>query len=144
MLGRTSSLRFREQEAFCTSTGLLADYTALYFQDTVNNGEDMWCIRDVSKGRIYKVSSDPSAGPDTSYTCNTLLLTERPKNSCANVCAAVLTIGKVSAADGGDRILCEFKKRLYVLDIIENELSKGKVIQTIVNGKSGKMRVKVV
>lgn len=54
--GDTSSLGFGESEVLCTSTGLLAEYEAIYFKPTIISGDRVWCIRNSSEQRIYKVT----------------------------------------------------------------------------------------
>ncbi len=118
-----SSLGFGEYKVLCTSTGLMAEYYAIYFLETVIDGEHEWCIRDLSKQRFYKVI-DQWLGPDAmeagyaaSYSCSVILLRELPEVSEITSCAMVLVQGLVpreGPEDEGDRLLCEFKKRLLL------------------------------
>jgi hypothetical protein len=153
MRGTNSSLGFGVYDASCTPTGLLAEYVAVYFQDTAIDKQKQWYIRDSSKQRIYKVT-DLWLGADAeefncpiAYSCNALLLMELPRLSETTVCAAVLIDGEMSLSesgdgDGDDRMTCEFRKRLLLQDITESELRTEKAA-TIVIAKSARMRVKV-
>ncbi len=147
-----TSLDFGEDKALCTSTGLMAEYYAIYFLEMVIDGEHEWCIHDLSKRRFYKVI-DQWLGPDameagyaTSYSCSVILLKELPKASEITHCAVVLVQGlvpKEGPEDEGDRMLCEFKKQLLLQDITETQLNNSRALTRII-AKSGSMRVKIV
>lgn len=135
-------------EAFCTTTGLEAEYDVI-IQDTVIDGEKdgQWCILDSCKQRIYKIT-DIYATSLTSYSCNTILLLSLPEPLQGKNCAGVLVDPDVVMREpvegrDGDKISCEFKKLLYLKAITEAEwITLGKI--RTVNAKSARMRVKVV
>jgi hypothetical protein len=152
MLCLEFSLSFSEYKAFCTSTGLLAEFIVVYFQDKDFDGEFEWCIHDLTQQCIYKVTNlwlgteALEAGYVTSYSCNTILLLEWPKPSVVTSCAIVLVQGVVprKLGDERDRMLCEVKKRLLLREITKVELNKRNKTLKIVNAKFGRMRVKIV
>jgi hypothetical protein len=148
----SSSLGFGEYKALCTSTGLMAEYYAIYFLEKVIHGEHEWCIHDLSKQRFYKVidqwlgPDDMEAGYATSYSCSVILLRELPKALEMTSCAVVLVQGLVpreGPEDEGDRMLCEFKKRLLLQDITETRFNSSRALTRVI-AKSGRMRVKIV
>ncbi|CAK9200438.1 unnamed protein product [Sphagnum troendelagicum] len=85
------------------------------------------------------------AGYATSYYCRVILLRELPKVSEITSCAVVLVQGLVpreGPEDEGDRMLCEFKKRLLLQDITKTQLNSRTLTRVI--AKSRRMRVKIV
>jgi hypothetical protein len=152
LMRNSSSLHFGECKALCTSTGLMAEYYAIYFREMVIDGKHEWCIHDLSKQRFYKVT-DRWLGPDAmeagyaaSYSCSVILLTELPEALQVRPCAVVLGQGLVpreGPEDEGDRILCEFKKRLFLADIDETKFNSYRALTRVI-AKSGRMKVKIV
>jgi len=151
-LMQNGRLGFGEYKALCTSTGLMAEYYAICFPETVINGEDGWCIHDLTTQRFYTVI-DQWLGPDaieagyaTSYSCNVILLLEFPKVLNPTSCAVVLTQGHVPIEGPKDeefRMLCEFKKRLLLTNVIETDLNSSRAFTRVI-AKSGLMNVKIV
>ncbi len=130
----------------------MAEYYAVYFLETVIDGKHEWCIHDLSKQQFDKVI-DQWLGPDTmeagyatSYSCRVILLRELPKVSEITSCAVVLVQGLVpreGPEDEGDRMLCEFKKRLLLQDITKTELNSSRALTRVI-AKSRRMKVKIV
>ena len=150
MSGRSSSMAIGRDscEAECTSSGLRAEYSAVYFAEASFGGGVQWFLRDRrfdAEQRIYKLTDLPQ--DDTApYSCNTLLLMAPPRRSELTPCVAVFTRPPDEEATVGDRdrFICEFRKRLMLVDMSELELKREKAYTGMVEGKSGRMRVLVV
>jgi hypothetical protein len=128
MLGIGSSLGLGPAEASCTTTGFVAEYTAIYFADSDIGGDEDWYVRDSTAQHTYGIAniSSESVVP---YSCNTLLLLERPMPSEVKVCAAVFVKAEDflgSSAEVKHRMLCEFWRRL-IKDMTKKEISKENV-----------------
>ncbi|KAG0616069.1 hypothetical protein M758_5G087600 [Ceratodon purpureus] len=143
-------------DAICTPTGLEAEYDAI-IQDTVVDGEiSEWYIRrthpNSSKECIFRVTVPESRFVSTSYSCNTILFVSNlpPEGLGGTVGAGVLVdpdLVSREASDGGnggDRILCEFKRPLFLTNITETELSNLEKPLPMVCAKLVRRKVKVV
>ncbi|PBK70436.1 hypothetical protein ARMSODRAFT_112429 [Armillaria solidipes] len=137
---RTSMPIYDQYDALCTPQGLIAEYSAVYFNmDITLKGGMQWFIRDNAKQRIYKVTDVSSDAEE--YSCNVLLLKRLPRSSEMVSCVACrVVIGEAPPKDtDGDRFTCEYQQRLFLTDISEYELKREKA--DIVGAKSGRMRV---
>ncbi|SJL08716.1 uncharacterized protein ARMOST_12085 [Armillaria ostoyae] len=137
---RTSMPIYDQYDALCTPQGLIAEYSAVYFNmDITLKGGVQWFIRDKAKQRIYKVT-DVSSDADE-YSCNVLLLKRLPRSSEMVSCVACrVVVGEAPPEDtDGDRFTCEYQWRLFLTDISEYELKREKA--DTVGAKSGRMRV---
>ncbi|KAL3481919.1 hypothetical protein BJX99DRAFT_269419 [Aspergillus californicus] len=144
-------LSFSSGQAVCTATGLLAEYPAIYFPNTTVDSQSTWFIRDIAKKRVYKVvdlylGTDATAiGVPTSYCCNIVLLREAPGPYQMTYGATVWgrSEASVDVENEEDRIACGFQKRIIFRHITEGELHRA-TSPLVVEGKSGRMRVKIV
>ncbi|KAL5044828.1 hypothetical protein BDW71DRAFT_185432 [Aspergillus fruticulosus] len=152
MRAAETSLSFGFGEVICTPTGLLAEYAVIHFSDTTVDNRAQWFIRDSTRNRIYKVidmylgDKAEMIGVPAAYCCNIVLLIEVPRAYQMTFCAAVSGRRSESSVDleGEDpRIICDFQKRMLVQHISEDEFGR-EALPLLVEGKSGRMRVKIV
>ncbi|THV07681.1 hypothetical protein K435DRAFT_265252 [Dendrothele bispora CBS 962.96] len=134
-----------EHTAICTSDGLFSEYAAVYFPDIVMQQQLEWFVRDQRHSRrIYKITdmSEESSG-NAKYTCNTLLLRRLPGSSEVKSCVAVLVLPESSTqcADGTTRFMCEYRRRLLLTVLAEDEVGKINDIKSVIQGNSGHMQV---
>jgi hypothetical protein len=133
-------------EAICTPNGLLAEYAVVYFTPEKSIRSDVqWFLFDTSKDCYYKArvaNPDNSEGEERTYSCNTLLMVKLPRPMELVVCAAVLVTG-ADTEERGDRMVCRYKRRLFLELIPQFRLQQEKP-EDVVMAKSGKMLTRVI
>ncbi|CAP79837.1 Pc12g02100 [Penicillium rubens Wisconsin 54-1255] len=149
-----STLSFGLGHVTCTPSGLLAEYPVIYFPSTVMDNQSRWFIRDVARNRVYKAvdlylgDEAEAIGAPVRYSCNIVLLMQVPR-SYQMTYGVVAWGGTEPSVDvEGDeeqpRIVCEFRKRVLFQHVMESEMVGENAGPLVVQGKAGRMRVKVV
>uniref|UniRef100_A0A0W0FRS6 Heterokaryon incompatibility domain-containing protein n=1 Tax=Moniliophthora roreri TaxID=221103 RepID=A0A0W0FRS6_MONRR len=131
--------------AVCTSTGLLTEYAAVYLPQRTVRRDMKWFLYNSTKNCIYEAAvtvPDSSDGKENTYTCDALLMMNLPQRSELVVCAAVFMIGSDSESGDRDRMICEYRQRLFLVDISEMQLDREKP-KDVVEAKSGRMKTRV-
>ena len=127
--------------AVCTPAGLLAEYAAVYFSEQRVRRDVQWFLSDPTKHRIYRATVVGDLD-NSEYSCNALLMMELPlRPGELVVCAAVFVIGADSGGEG-DRMVCEYRQRLFLTGISESQLRKEKP-KSVVVAHSGRMMTRV-
>ncbi|KAJ8080956.1 hypothetical protein PM082_017791 [Marasmius tenuissimus] len=128
-------------EAICTPAGLLAEYTALYFEVTEAHINTSWVLSNVTKGTFYEATVVISDNLEETYSCNTLLMMELPGPSNLGVCAAVLVTG-ADKEEQGDRMVCQYQRRLLLIEVPEFKIRRENPTN-VVEARSGRMLTRV-
>jgi hypothetical protein len=137
--------------AFCTSEGLMSEYSCIYFNNATLQRTQRWYLQDVAKGRFYSVldveHGDVFAEPPDAYTCNGLLLDSLPQiERMENAAAVSIKTDNQQHVDGEEfRPICNYQRRLLVACVAEEEVKKNHDSCVVINmSGSGRLKVYVV
>ncbi len=137
---------FGKYEAICTPNGLLAEYAVVYFAPEKSVRSDVqWFLFDASKDCYYKATNPRNTEgeeDESTYSCNALLMIKLPRPMELVVCAAVLITG-ADAEERGDRMVCGYRRRLF-LELIPQFRFQQEKPEDVVTAKSGKMLTRVI
>ncbi|OJI97561.1 hypothetical protein ASPVEDRAFT_36982 [Aspergillus versicolor CBS 583.65] len=146
-----SRLNFGSGTATCTDTGLLAEYKAFYFSDSVINEGHPFIIQGPADHETYRAMDAPSrkdpshTAVPVSYRCNAILLPDLRVANGVTPCVAIW--GDPAASSSSEReenrIACEFRKRILLQYITPADLEREKITARVVPARSGRMRVRL-
>ncbi|KAH6622268.1 hypothetical protein C7974DRAFT_219285 [Boeremia exigua] len=120
-------------DAICTSIGLRASYQALVFPEMTLGVNGPWGVRDPRANRLYEIRDLPLA---KSYQCNMLLFPDSIAAGNASPCVGVLQrpSSVEKHADGSFTVHCEYKARLVIVNVAEEDGRTRMVDSTLSGG----------
>ncbi|KAF7346514.1 Het domain protein [Mycena sanguinolenta] len=120
-----ATLLNEDRHAECTPGGLLSEYEILRFPETEIDEHNTYAIKDSVKEQTYQCRAVSSTLEPATYTCNAILVHALPWHTDWVVGAAVyVTEEGLGEASDDQRLTCEFRRRVHLIDVWEGNQKK--------------------